>query len=55
MPKKPRPVAEPKLLDADRHKRFVAMAREIGADDDPKVLDRAMDKIAATKAKPSKK
>ena len=26
---------KPKLTDAERHKRFVDMAREVGASDDP--------------------
>lgn len=37
---------KPKLTDAERHKRFVAMAREVGASDDPKDFDRAFEKVA---------
>lgn len=36
---------KPKLTDADRHKRFVDMAREVGASDDPKAFDRALKKV----------
>jgi hypothetical protein len=35
---------KPKLTDAERHKRFVAMAREVGASDKPKDFDRAFKK-----------
>lgn len=35
----------PKPTDADRHKRFVAMAREVGASDDPKAFDKAFKKV----------
>lgn len=42
-----------KLTDVDRHKRFVDMAREVGASDKPADFDRAFQ--AVTKAvKPSK-
>jgi hypothetical protein len=43
---------KPKLTDADRHKRFVEMARQVGASDDPKAFDKAFKKVAV---KPSKK
>jgi len=39
MPRKPEP--KPKLTDAERHKRFVAMAREVEASDDPKDFEKA--------------
>lgn len=42
---------KPKLTDADRHKRFVEMAREVGASDDPKAFAKAFKKVTA---KPSK-
>jgi hypothetical protein len=35
----------PKLTNAERHKRFVAMAREVGASDDPKDFERAFKKV----------
>lgn len=44
-----------KLTDAERHKRFVAMAREVGASDDPKAFDKAFKKVATAKAKPTKR
>jgi hypothetical protein len=42
---KPKP--KPKLTDADRHKRFVEMAREVEASDDPKAFDKAFKKVTA--------
>lgn len=44
--------AKPKLTDADRHKRFVDMAREVGASNDPKAFDRAFKKVVG---KPKRK
>ena len=44
---------KPKLADTERHRRFVDMAREVGASDDPKAFDKAFKKVAPTKAKPS--
>jgi hypothetical protein len=43
---------KPKLTDADRHKRFVDMARQVGASDDPKDFEKAFEKATA---KPSKR
>lgn len=37
--------AKSKLTDADRHKRFVAMAKEVGASDKPEDFDRAFKKV----------
>lgn len=39
---KPKP-----LTDAQRHKRFVDMAREVEASDDPKDFDKAFNKVAS--------
>jgi hypothetical protein len=36
---------KPKLTDAERHKRFVEMAREVEASEDPKDFDRAFKKV----------
>jgi hypothetical protein len=47
MPGKPK--AEPKLSDAERHKRFVAMAKELKASDDPKGFDKAFRKVVGKK------
>jgi hypothetical protein len=42
--RKPQP--KPKLTDAERHKRFVEMAREVEASEDPKDFERAFKKVA---------
>jgi hypothetical protein len=42
----------PKLTDAERHKRFVEMAREVGASDDPKDFEAAFKKVAPRKERP---
>jgi hypothetical protein len=36
----------PKLTDAERHKRFKEMAREVEASEDPKDFDAAFKKVA---------
>jgi hypothetical protein len=36
---------KPKPTDAERHRRFVAMAREVQAPDDPKAFDKAFRNI----------
>ncbi len=41
--------AKPKLTDADRHKRFVEMAKEVEASPDAKDFERAFKKVIATK------
>jgi hypothetical protein len=41
--------SKPKLTDAERHKRFVKMAREVEASDSPKDFDRAFDKVTRRK------
>jgi hypothetical protein len=53
VPSKSKP--KPKLTDADRHKRFVDMARQVQASDDPKAFDKAFQKVTAKPApkKPS--
>ena len=42
---------KPKPTDAERHKRFVDMARQVGASDDPKAFDKAFKKVTARPAK----
>jgi len=42
---------KPKLTDSERHKRFVDMARKVGASDDPKDFDKAFKKVLGEKAK----
>jgi hypothetical protein len=37
--------AKPKLTDAERHRRFVAMAREVEASESPKAFDRAFKRV----------
>lgn len=37
--------SKPKLTDADRHKRFLEMAREVEASDDPKDFEKAFKKV----------
>ena len=49
-----KPARKPKLTDAERHKRFVDMAREVGASDDPKDFETAFKKVAPM-AKPQTK
>jgi hypothetical protein len=44
-PKKPNP-KNPTLTDAERHERFVQMAREVGASDDAADFERAFDDVA---------
>jgi hypothetical protein len=47
MPRKPD--SQRKLTDQERHKRFVEMAREVEASDDPKDFDRAFKKVLPPK------
>ena len=37
--------AQPKLTDAERHKRFVDMAKEVEASEDPKDFEKAFDNV----------
>jgi hypothetical protein len=46
---------KPKLTDAERHKRFVDMAREVEASNDPKDFDRAFKKVATPHCRPHDK
>ena len=41
---------KPRLTDAERHKRFVEMARKVEASEDPKDFDRAFKKVVSAKA-----
>jgi hypothetical protein len=45
MPRKS--ASKPKLTDAERHKRFVEMAKQVGASDDPKDFEKAFKKVTA--------
>jgi hypothetical protein len=46
--KEPQP-KKPKLTDAERYKRFREAAKEVGASDDPKDFDRALERIVKPK------
>ena len=54
MAKKPKTKRLPKLSDVERHKRFVEMAREVGASEDQKIFDKAFEKVVILK-KPSRR
>lgn len=47
----PRKSAAPKLTDAERHKRFIDMAKEVEASEDPKDFEKAFEKVATPKAR----
>lgn len=42
---KPKREPKPKLTDAERHKRFVDMAREVEASEAPEAFDKAFAKV----------
>lgn len=44
-----RPQKSSKLTDTERHKRFLAMAKEVGASDDPKDFEKAFKKVVSSK------
>jgi hypothetical protein len=46
---------KPKLTDAERHKRFVEMAREVDASEDPMDVDKVFEKIVHAKAQKDQK
>lgn len=45
---------KPKLTHKERHKRFVDMAHEVGADETPEAFDRAFERVIPSGA-PSKR
>lgn len=47
--KKTKRKSKPKLTDAERHKRFKEMARQVGASENPKDFDRAFKKVAPSR------
>jgi hypothetical protein len=53
--RKPKAKPRPKLTDAERHKRFVEMAREVQASEDAKDFEKAFDKVVPVKSPPAKK
>ena len=44
-----------KLTNAERHKRFIDMAREVEASDDPKELEKAFKKVVPVRKKGDEK
>ncbi len=50
-----KPARKPKLTDTERHKRFVEMAREVGASDDPKDFEAAFKRVVPSKPKSLKR
>jgi hypothetical protein len=46
-----KPARKPKLTDAERHKRFVEMARRVEASNDPATFDKAFMRVASVRAK----
>lgn len=51
---KEKPAPKPKLADTERHKRFVDMAHEVEASDDPNVFDEAFKRIASGRRTPQR-
>ena len=45
MAQKPKSKQKPKLTDAERHERFIEVAREIGADERPQTFERAFKSV----------
>jgi hypothetical protein len=43
----------PKFTDAERHKRFVEMAKEVDASEDPKDFERAFRSVVGGAKRPS--
>ena len=43
--------SKPKLTDAERHKRFLDMARKVGASDKAEDFDKAFKKVTARQPK----
>jgi hypothetical protein len=50
----PRKSPKRKLTDAERHKRFVEVARAHGTSEDPKAFDKAFKKIISTNSSAKK-
>lgn len=48
MKPKPKPKKPPGHADPDEYQRFLKVAKEIGASDDPKDFDRAFGKVTRT-------
>jgi hypothetical protein len=54
-PRSARKPPKPKLTDAERHKRFVDMAREVGASEDAKDFEKAFKRVVPSKYKKTAK
>lgn len=48
-PKHQQPPAEPKPDDPEQYRRFVEMAREVGADESPEAMGQAFAKVCRSK------
>ena len=49
-----KPEPKPELTDAERHQRFVNMAREVEASEDPNAFDQAFEGVAGPSDKKAK-
>jgi hypothetical protein len=49
MPRKSAAKKKPKLTDAERHTRFLEVARKVEASEDPKDFDKAFKKVISLK------
>jgi hypothetical protein len=54
MKRAPSPKPEPKFTDEERHKRFVEMAKNVGASGDAKDFDRAFRAVARSRKQKSR-
>lgn len=50
---RPMLTAKTKLTDDERHKRFVDMAHEVGADEQPEAFEKAFDRSIEKRPKPA--
>lgn len=48
--RKPRDGTKSALSDEERHKRFIALAKEVGADETPESFDRAFRRVVGAPA-----
>jgi hypothetical protein len=55
MAEKKRSKRLPKLTDAQRHERFVQMAREVQASDDPAEFDKAFKTVMSSLPRPRRR
>ena len=50
---KKKPAPKQKLTNAERHKRFVDMAREVQAEESPDAFDKAFDDVVTSPKRPA--